>query len=244
MKHKKCEKKATIEDSAPHRKLYCVLLVISFLFTTVFLFIPQSSSAFTIGTGIGCGGIASTIVAWLIDEANSKRDKSRITKNRDILFNRLFAAFDNGLQLLIISSFDYTQDEDSRSWYEWTETAYEITKSTPKYNKDYNIYIRMLFDEVLEQASVIEAQTATLLDQGLVKEEDIASLSLILSSSSLAKHELISKGDSAQIAANVRNCCTAIEMALSSSPSMCFINKKPIESKLLAMINKKKTSRS
>ena len=244
MKHKKYKKKETIKQSNPNRKLYCVLLVFSLLFTIAFLFIPQRSNVFTIGSGIGCGGIASTIVAWLIDEANSKRDNDRITENRDILFSRLFAAFDNGLQLLIISTVDYNRDEDSRTWYEWTEKAYEIAKRTPNFYKDYNAYIRMLFDEVLEQASVIESQTAILLEHGFVKEEDIASLSLILSSSSLAKHELTSKRDDAQIAANVRNCCTAIEMALSSSPSMSFINKKPIESKLLAMINKKKATLS
>lgn len=205
----------------------------------MFIFIPQSSSVFTIGTGIGCGGIASTIVAWLIDEANSKRDKSRIAKNRDILFSRLFAAFDNGLQLLIISIFDFIQDVESRNWFEWTELAYEITKKNPNYYKDYNTYIRMLFDEVFEQASVIESQTATLIEHGFVKEDDITSLSLILSSSSLAKHELVSKGNDAQIAASVRNCCTAIELALSNSPSMCFINKKTIEPKILNVLKKR-----
>lgn len=239
MEHRKHKKKASIEQSDPNRKLYCTLLVISLLLTIVFIFIPQSSSVFTIGTGIGCGGIASTIVAWLIDEANSKRDKSRIAKNRDILFSRLFAAFDNGLQLLIISIFDYIHGEDSRNWYEWTELAYTIAKRNPNYYKDYNTYIRMLFDEILEQAAVIESQTATLLEHGFVKEEDIASLSLIISSSSLAKNELASKGNDAQITANVRNCCTAIELALSNSPSMCFINKKTIEPKILNVLKKR-----
>lgn len=223
----------------PNRKLYCVLFAVSLLITVTCLTIPQSSNWFTIVSGIGCGGIASTIVAWLIDEANSEDDRKRVENNRKILFNRLYLAFDNGLQLLIASLYEHNFDDNtSRNWFEWEEVAYDFKQRDPKRIKDYNLYLRMFFHEVGEQVSVIEAQIAILLEYGIVDPNDIEALALIGSICSLAKQEQ-SDENIEQVASHYRNYCTAIKLALSYSTNMCYINEKLIEPKILKLIMKR-----
>ncbi len=56
----------------PNRALYAVLLIISLLIIVCSAFLPQQCILFTIVSGIGCGGFSSTLIAWLIDEANAK----------------------------------------------------------------------------------------------------------------------------------------------------------------------------
>lgn len=238
-KQKQEKKQSPCNQNGLDRKLYCTLLCVSIFITIVCFAIPQSSRLFAIGTGIGCGGVASTIVAWLIDEANSRRTLKRIKDNRDILFHRLFLSFDNGLQLLIIAFWGDAQDDIERNWFEWTEAAYEIQNNDPELCKDYMLFIGMLFDEVSEQAFGIESQTAGMLEYGLIEREDVEALSLIRSSCEYARRELNSAHDFQYIISNVRDCCILIKMALSYSLNMRFINEKPIESKLINLLNKR-----
>ena len=231
-KQKHEEKRNHSKHNGLDRKLYFCLLCVSVFITIACFVIPQNSRLFAIGTGIGCGGVASTIVAWLIDEANSRRALKRIKENRDVLINKFFMSFDNGLQLLIIAFGGYVQNGIERNWFDWTETAYEIQKNNPELCKDYRSFIGMLFDEVLEQVLEIESQTAGMLEYGLIEKEDIETLSLIQSSCEYAQHELKSAHDEKQIINTVRTCCKTIKMALSYSLNMLFINEKPIEPKL------------
>ena len=55
----------------PNRRLYVILLICSLLIICSCVFIPQQCCLFTILSGIGCGGLASAVIAWLIDEANA-----------------------------------------------------------------------------------------------------------------------------------------------------------------------------
>lgn len=110
------ERKESVTQFKPNRKLYMWMLFISMIITLCSMFIPQDDRCFVVVTGVGCGAIASSIVAWLIDEANCRRDAERVRYNQELLLQRLFSVFGNGLQILIIQTKDMIQDSVSRKW--------------------------------------------------------------------------------------------------------------------------------
>lgn len=76
------------------RNLYLILLLVSSLFICASCFIDVKSRLFTIIAGLGCSGIASVIVAWLLDIAACKRKEEA---NEELL-NHLFDKFDATVQ--------------------------------------------------------------------------------------------------------------------------------------------------
>ena len=221
---------------APNRKLYCILLCISILLTIACIAIPNNSPAFSIATGICCGGVASTIVAWLIDEADSKRTMNRVSLNRDILFRRLFLAFENGIQLLIVSTHEYLRDNTEHTWYEWMDAAYEVMDNNPESIMKLIHCMQVFFDEVSKQIIDMEGSIVVMLEHGIAEKKDVEALSLMSSSCELAKQELDSTRKDLQLASNLRNVYTALKLALSYSQNMSFINEMPIDNTILNMM--------
>lgn len=74
----------------PNQRLYCLLLAGSLAFLIFSVLLPFSSKWFTVLSGIGCGGIASAAVAWMIDVANCKHKEAI---NKDFL-QQLFFDYD------------------------------------------------------------------------------------------------------------------------------------------------------
>ena len=74
----------------PNQRLYCLLLAGSLAFLVFSVLLPYSSKWFTVLSGIGCGGIASVAVAWMIDIANCKHKEAI---NEDFL-QQLFFDYD------------------------------------------------------------------------------------------------------------------------------------------------------
>ena len=74
----------------PNQRLYCLLLAGSLAFLAFSVLLPYSSKWFTVLSGIGCGGIASVAVAWMIDIANCKHKEAI---NEDFL-HQLFFDYD------------------------------------------------------------------------------------------------------------------------------------------------------
>ena len=87
---------------APNNKLYLCLLLGATALTGISLIVQECDAAFTIWTSITCGGIASIVVAWLIDAANCRQLNKKAVEHRKTLLSNLYHVFDNGLQLLIL----------------------------------------------------------------------------------------------------------------------------------------------
>ena len=78
----------------PDKKLYILLLTGSAIFIAASFLIAENNRWFTIIIGLGCSGIASVIVAWLLDQADCVHKE---TSNNYILDN-LFGHFDSTVQ--------------------------------------------------------------------------------------------------------------------------------------------------
>ena len=102
IKKKKNIKATEIKKIAPNNMLYIVLLLVAVALTGISLSIRRLEAVFTIWTSITCGGIASILVAWLIDAANCRKSNKKTLENREALFANLHHTFDNGLQLFIL----------------------------------------------------------------------------------------------------------------------------------------------
>lgn len=231
----KCKEKSVINQLAPKRMMYFVLLIITISITIAFGMIPQENTWFTVGTGIGCGGIASTIVAWLIDEANHKRDMKRISVNREILFERLSSSFSNGLQILILNVKQHVQDDIPRTWYEWIDSSHQITESIPEYSKKHIISMRLFFDEITEQMYQLDTQNAVMLEHNLIEKKDIEALSTVLSICDLVKYEFNTAMDEAKLTRSIKTYCGVIKGAIEYSANLKFINDMIIEPRLYTM---------
>lgn len=99
-----------VKQYSSNKTLYIPLLLIAIVMTLSFLLIDYSSKCFTITSGIGCGGIASVIVAWLIDVANCRQQN----KQNDDFLEHVFDNFDmyvkNELQTIISYCAKYDND--------------------------------------------------------------------------------------------------------------------------------------
>lgn len=73
---------------------YLRLLLVAVLITLLAVLFPTNWPWFTIITGIGCGGISSVCVAWMIEYSNCK-SKNRVN---EIIINRLFLSFDYSVE--------------------------------------------------------------------------------------------------------------------------------------------------
>ena len=114
----------------PNRRFYSILLCAAVLVSVIAVFIPMLNPWFTIITGIGCGGIASVIVAWLVDEANC----SSISKRNMEIHSLLWAA-------LSLFAYSYTNmykvlheeekecEEERLTWLEWRQKVINDLKN-------------------------------------------------------------------------------------------------------------------
>ena len=109
-------------------KLYFLLLCVSLLITFIAAFIPVNCIWFTIFTGIGCGGIASVCIAWLIEIENCKK---RNLMNQELI-DKVFDFFDmsvlNEMSSIIAECHSRNEQIDLEKGYTLSEIADLIDK--------------------------------------------------------------------------------------------------------------------
>ena len=81
----------------PNWRLYIILSIL-FSVLTIVSFFFENNRWFTILTGIGCGGIASVIVAFLVDLANCRERKQKQAKLAAFALNNYRVAICNYLE--------------------------------------------------------------------------------------------------------------------------------------------------
>ena len=213
----------------PNRALYAVLLIISLLIIVCSTFLPQQCILFTIVSGIGCGGFSSTLIAWLIDEANAKMAFEKSKNNRKILFKKLSDCFDHGLQILILDVKKQVTDTKDRKWYEWIDDAHEIVKTNPSYSKDYLISTRVFLKNVAESVYDIQAQSALMLEYGIIDKTDIEAFKVIITICELAEKDYRLEKDENKRIENITLYCGLLKGLLEYSQAMRVINEMTVE---------------
>lgn len=171
----------------------------------------------------------SIVVAWLIDVANCRRLTKKAVEHRETLLSNFFHVFDHGLQLLIFESAENDHCADSKKWHEWIKNVDKQAMNDPAL---ISIFVRILivfFDDLAEQVFAVKSQEATLLESGIICQEDIQALSTILNTCDTAKATFRSKdNDDACFRQFITN-CGLIRRLIGYAPSLRPINDMMIE---------------
>jgi len=226
---KKKQEAEQAKTIAPNNKLYLCLLLGAIALTGVSLLFQGSEAIFTIWTSITCGGIASILVAWLIDAANCRQLTKKTLDNRKALFANLYRVFDDGLQLFIYESVNKDYCTDSKKWYEWIETMGTQAMNDPALIPNFISRLMLFFDDLGEQVFAVKSQDAMLLDSGIICQEDIQSLSIILNICDIARATFRSKETDEDCFQQFCTNCRLIRALIGYAPSLRQINDMMIE---------------
>ena len=213
---------------APNNKLYLLLLLGAIALTSLSLLVQGCDAAFTIWTSITCGGIASIVVAWLIDVANCRQLNKKAVEHRETLLSNLYHVFDNGIQLLVLESAEKDQCTDSKKWYGWIETVEKQAMNDPALIPSFIRSLMVFFDDLSEQVFAVKSQEAMLLESEIICQEDIQALSTILSMCDLARATYRSK-DNNKCFQQYSTYCGLIHGLIGYAPSLRPINDMMIE---------------
>lgn len=220
------KKAPEIEKSfKPNRELYIWLLVIAIILMLLCFDIPIIQERwFSIAVGLTGGVFASVLVAWLIDEANCRRDEQEAKVNYNTLFRDLIFVFNNGLQVLILATEDYLHDDTAKKWHEWVDSAYEQTLHHPDLIPWFNEQIVMFSDDLMKQIKRVMGQDAVLLKSGIICRDDIQALSTMLTACELSNTIFNTEKDESKCCAQLKTTCGLIRSMVDFGPSLQPIN--------------------
>ena len=218
-KKRKTERLKT-NTSIPNNMLYLMLLIGATVLTALSLFVEESKAAYTIWTSISCGAIASVLVAWLIDVANCRREMKKILKNRETLFANFYHTFSNGIQLLVFECACIDKCNDSKRWYEWVSVSYELATLYPDHISSLLRSLMIFIDDVEEQIIAIKGQEATMLDAGIIFQDDIEALSTMKNLCDFSKTTYNSKISNIECFEQIKTNLGIIRGLLGYAPSL------------------------
>ena len=163
----------------PDRKFYLSLLLFAMAITVFALLIPTLCPWFTIVTGIGCGGIASVIVAWLIDEANCREKEKRNRAIYAIPWAELsMLAYFYSIFYHVLNDEDPDNKKDKHTWSEWKNML--VSKLNENANEGESDKFKTVFDDntkgVIKQLEFISDNRFQLMADGLLSESLFYSL--------------------------------------------------------------------
>ena len=220
----------------PNREFYFWLFICAGVLMFLCLDIPKEKDRlFTITTGLSCGGVASVLVAWLIDEANCQRDTQKATANNEAMFHSLFLTFDSSLQILAFEVAKVLHDDSPRKWHEWADLAYKHEKRTPDMTCNVVRGLQVFFDEIAEQVVSVIGQEAVLLESGIICEEDVRALSMIMSICDSTRAGLHSEKEYQLYFRLLHTNCGLLRGVINTSPSLKAINEIMVEPTLYKM---------
>lgn len=213
------------ERFKPNREFYFWLFICALVLMLLCLDISEENGQmFTIATGLSCGCVASVLVAWLIDEANCKRDAQEADNNYRIIFKRLYFVFDADLQIIIHDTAQFIRDDTPRKWHDWIVCAYHQIEKDPSVIPAYNQYLMQFLDAIAEQVIMILGQEAVLLQMGVICEKDIQALRGILSYCELSRTVFRSKSTEEFVSKRFQTNLSLMRATIAYSPSLRPIN--------------------
>ena len=234
---KRQKKQEAVKEKAivPNNRLYFWLLVGAIALTCISLLFQRCPAVFTIWTSITCGGIASIIVAWLIEVANCRHLTKKAVEHREALLSNLFHVFDHGLQLLAFESAENDHCTDSKKWHEWIDNVENQAMNDPALIPTFVRILMVFFDDLAEQVFAVKSQEALLLESGIICQEDIQALSTILNTCDTARVTFRSKDTDDTCFRLFTMNCRFIRRLIGYAPSLRSINNMMIEPTLYCM---------
>ena len=211
----------------PNRRLYPVLLTISLVISFCSLLIHVHSAWFTIVSSIGCGGVASVLVAWLIEYSNWRAQQEKTLLNRETVLRDFFNKFDSGVGAFVHLSLDETLCKEplvEMPWIDWVELSYDKISENSELIRYYVDACRVFLDGIEAQATVINGQKSILLDQKILEADDIKAISAILSYCTYVHWNQLPQIITMKEAKQFRDHCFLIHVFLKDAPVLCEAN--------------------
>ena len=226
---KKKQKVGEAKTITPNNKLYLELLLGAVVLTGFSLLVQSYDVAFTIWTSVTCGGIASILVAWLIEVANCRQLTMKARDNREALLKDIYHVFDYDLQLLIFESAEKDHCTDAQKWHEWIKRVDKQAMDDQALIPSFVRILMVFFDDLAEQVFAVKSQGAVLLDSGIIRQEDIRALSGILNICDTARATFRSKDNDDSCLRRFSTYCGLIRGFIDNAPSLRSINDMMIE---------------
>ena len=169
--------------------LYLILGVLSIGIIAASLLVRNCDEWFTIISGIGCGALASVLIAYLIELANVSQKSRKNISIFESYFGKLYFSF---AQLL--SSFVIACDKENRKeigelyWFNWLGrlTEEQIAHPTPSVKS----FLIDKFKDTQTELAKIEDSKLLLLGQDLIEDMEIIDLMEIKLDLSVIESEL------------------------------------------------------
>ena len=234
-------KKANSKEFAPNNKLYLALLLGAILLTSASICFKDNKVVFTICTSITCGGIASIIVAWLLDVANCREKNVKTNRNTKAIYDRIFNCFETGIQSftwLIDLSGETIDENTERTWDGWIIHAFDRIGNNTDFLFRFCSGFCVFTDSLAAEVKAVYNQSAQLLDVQILSSDELKTLATILDICAMTKQDFSLNGVSIQLAERYRQNCGIMKKALSESIILSQINEKQIGSNLHRVLTK------
>ena len=178
--------------------LYTILILSFLTISLLSLLIPTTSPWFTLVSGLGCGGFASVLIAWLVDIATCKTNNKKAQFYQQEIFCELISSFETGVQpfILLCEDLDESSKNQSKTWNEWIKFAYKISQRQ-NYERSFISYFIVFEQNIFKNIKILDSQKPYLLQNGIIDENDNNAISGILSLCSCidSEHTLLGSSD-------------------------------------------------
>lgn len=167
--------------------LYICLLLLFLAVSLTSLMIDMKSPWFTLVAGLGCGGFASVLVAWLVDVSTCKVNNKKAKFYQEEIFSELISSFETGIQPFIFECelLDESCKQQSKTWKEWLEVSRSLCENQKAFVAKYLVFER----GISEKIKILNYQKVQLRQDGIIDENDFKAIGQILSWCSLVETE-------------------------------------------------------
>lgn len=220
----------SMKSFKPNHILYVCLLLLFLAISLTSLMICMVSPWFTLVAGLGCGGFASVLVAWMVDAATCKANNKKAVLYQQEIFSELISSFETGIQPFIFECelLDENCKHQPKTWKEWLEFSYSICQDKNAFVIKYLVFER----DISEKIKILVYQRAQLRHDGIIDESDCKAIAYIQSWCSLIETEYETFGSSDAFLSNFLTQTKALYLYLDKSPAMKQINDVSIKSLL------------
>lgn len=212
----------------PNNYLYIGLLLFFFIVSLGSVLICMTSPWFTIVAGLGCGGFASVLVAWMVDATTCKANNKKATLYQQEILSELISSFETGIQPFIFECelLDESCKQQSKTWKDWLEVSYSICQDKNAFITKYLVFER----DISEKIKILNYQRAQLRQDGIIDESDSKAIGQIQSWCSLVETEYNTFGPTDAFCIHLDLEMKVLYSFLDASSAMKVINTMKIKS--------------
>lgn len=232
---------STLEIYKPNHPLYRALLAASAFITLIGALFSSCTAVSSVLLGIGSGGIASVVVAWLIDISTCKQNNKKAELTRKNVFSQICSAIESSIQLFALQCFHLgviKDFDDQKTWLDWVKDTCTAAKSNPE---ELGLFCKqscVFADNLMDQVSTIDAQTVLLFDLGIVGADEKSSITTIMNTCDTFRSEYRINGVSLKLADDYLRNFKVLHAVFENMPVVREFNNKKLAATLFQRFDK------